>query len=354
MLKNDKLQNMAKATIDGATNITLSIEEADQFLDYVVDQSALKNHARIVKMSKPQKYINCIGYGSGRVLKPAGTFSSSDYISTIDSNQVTLTTEKFRGCVAISDDDKEDLVGENVDWTDAVLKLIAKKIANEIEEIAWISDTHSLGGFAATDARSKLDGWRYMITHSANGEAYENDAYGSATILDAALNSGHDTDFLVAGGISEYYSTKNAWEHKYGKIRRAMPAVYKQINAADFRFFNHTQITEEYMEAVSARQTQLGDQAVMGIENPKYGLTPVVNAPLMSITLDADGVHDGGVYTDSLLTPKGNLVLGLQRELKLELYRDTPNERDLWFFSMRAATAIENVNACVICKNLTY
>ena len=41
--------------------ITLTEEEADRFIDYMVDESVMKDYARIERMGKPQKLIRAIG-----------------------------------------------------------------------------------------------------------------------------------------------------------------------------------------------------------------------------------------------------------------------------------------------------
>lgn len=350
MIKNKELMEMAKATQAGSA-VTLSIEEADKFLDYLVDQSVLKNNCRIIRMAKPEKYIDAIGYGEGRFLVPSGSFSTAYYKSQFASNQILLTTKKARGCVAVSDDDKEDIpTGE--DWTDVLMRLIAKKVANELEEVAWISDTASLGGFAADDLRSKFDGWRYQLDNSQSGQTYENDITGSTVILDASNTSPEAGDFDNAGKISENSGADCClWEHKYAKMLKSMPSEYAK-SLLDYRFWNHPKVTMDYMEAISGRQTALGDAAIVGADITKYGKVKIVDAPGMSVTLDANGVHGGGAYTDCLLTPAKNLIMGIQRALTLEKYRDAANERDLWFFSIRMCFAIENVNAAVLTHRL--
>lgn len=352
MIKNKELMEMAKATQAGSA-VTLSIEEADKFLDYLVDQSVLKNNCRIIRMAKPEKYIDAIGYGEGRFLVPAGQFTAGSIKSQFVSNQILLATKKARGCVAVSDDDKEDIpTGE--DWTDVLMQLIAKKVANELEEVAWISDTANLGGFGVGDLRSSFDGWRYQLDNSQAGQTYANTVTGGAVILDASNTSPEAGDFDNAGKISEQSASDECclWEHKYHKMLKSVPSEYVGIGWKDYRFWNHPSVTLDYLEALGGRQTALGDQAIMGVAQPKYGTVPIIDAPKMSVTLDANGVHAGGAYTDCLLTPAKNLIMGIQRALTLEKYRDAANERDLWYFSIRMCFAIENVNAAVLLHRL--
>ena len=60
----------------------------------------------------------------------------------------------------------------------------------------------------------------------------------------------------------------------------------------------------------------------------------------------------GGAYTDSLLTPKGNLILGIQRNIKIESQREAADEATYWFYSLRMDNKIENVAACVLMEKL--
>lgn len=354
MMKNKDIVDLSKATHAGS-GVTLSIEEADKFIDYLEDLSVLTKNARIERMTKPEKNINAVGFETGQFLYPAETFSSSDYKTDFDGNQIKLTTKKLRGCVAIFDDDKEDYKAQpNLDWNATILKLIAKKVANQIEEIAWISDTQSLGGFAATDPRSLFDGWRYQINNSQSGETYENDVIGSAVILDASIGSG-GADFDLAGAIAvKDSSAPYAWEFKYKNMLKAMDPRYARVAAKDLRFWNHDKLTLDYNGAVADRATVAGDNALIGNVQNVFSNTPIVSAPGMSITLNSSGVHGGGSYSDSLLTPAKNLIWGIQRSLTLEFFRDAAGERDLWFYSVRMDFAVENVNACVLTKNVTY
>lgn len=327
--------------------ISLEAEEADRFIDYVVDESVLKDNARIVKMDKETKNIRALGFGSGRFLKPAATFSQSDYKKEWAHNKIALKTEKVRGCVVVFDDDLEDGIEGNA-FKEHLLRIVASKIATELDEAAWISDTHNVGAFGADDIRSLWDGWRYQITHSGNGQDYENKVSGSAVILDATA------DFDLAGKIAEQDAEPPYnWEFKYAKIFKRLASKYKKVGLANMRYWESDQVTMDYVNALSARSTILGDQAIMGATAMKYGKVPIVDCPLMPTTLDLNGVLDGGNFTDVLLTPAENLIIGIHRKLTLESQREAADEATYFFYSMRADFRIENVNACVLCKKLT-
>lgn len=394
-------------------SIVLEAEEADRFIDYVIDESVMKNNARVVKMTKQTKNIRALGLGDNRFLKPGATFSSSDYLKTLTTQKIPLVTKKMRGCVAIFDDDLEDNIERDA-FADHVMRMVAAKIANELDEIFWIGDTASVGGFSATDSRSLFDGWRYRIKYSQVSSGYLSGHYntvsGRATLMtgkaatayvdgSTAITQGtikhpitvngfvyicsvagtqaaageptwptvlggtvvdggvtwrcHAYDTALAGKIAEQNSSAPYnWEFKYGNMMKKLPSKYKKAGLANLRFFQSDQLVQDYIDALSARATILGDKAILGQGPMQYGQVPVVPCPNMPVTMSEAGVLGGGVYGDTLLTPKGNLIIGIQRNLKIESQRVAADEATYWFYSMRADNAIENVNACVLLENL--
>jgi len=351
LLKKNKERMKKALTI--LPSLTLQPEEADRFIDYVVDESVLKNNCRIVKMKNSEKNIQGLGFGSGRFLKPANTFGTSDYKKEFGSNTITLATKKARGCVVIYDDDLEDITVETDDqFTDHVMKMVASQVANEVEEAAYISDTHALGGFAPDDIRSMWDGWRYVITHSAVGQAYYNEVSGGSYVLDATA------DFARAGKIVEREAAAPYdQEYKYSKAIRTMPSKYKKKGGlSQLRFFQNDNVEQDYLDALAKRATALGDTVITGKagEEYAYGKVKLVSVPQMPITLDAAGKLDAGNYCDAMLTHWMNLIWGIQREIKIETERQASDEANYFFYSIRCDFTVENVNAIVLIEKLTH
>ena len=409
--KKEQIEKMVSLS-----TIVLEAEEADRFIDYVIDESVMKNNARVVKMTKETKNIRALGLGDDRFLKPGATFSSSDYLKSLTTQKIALVSKKMRGCVAIFDDDLEDNIERDA-FADHVMRMVAAKIANELDEIFWIGDTASIGGFSNTDSRSLFDGWRYRIKYSQVSTGYLSGHYntvsgratlmtakavtawasspgattaasqgdlthpdtpngfiyictvagttaGSAptfpTVLGATVVDGtvtwrcHAYDTALAGKIAEQNSSQPYnWEFKYGNMMKKLPSKYKKAGLANLRFFQSDQLVQDYIDALSARATILGDKAILGQGPLQYGQVPIVPCPNMPVTMSEAGVLGGGTYGDTLLTPKGNLIIGIQRNLKIESQRVAADEATYWFYSMRADNAIENVNACVLMENLT-
>ena len=347
--------------------ISLYPEEADQFLDCIIDESAMKNYARVVKMTLQQKTIRHIGFGDGDFLYNGDEFNESKYKKQWTQNRITLTSKKIRGCVAVYDDDLEDVRGVTSEaaFVNQLMSIVTKKIANDLEYAFWIGDTNQLHYPWTSDSINGLwDGWRYILTHSQNATGtlseYYNDVCGGADIKEAC-EGGSGYDFDLAGMIAEQDTqAPYAWEFKYHQMIKNMPAKYKANSGlAGMVFINSDLVTMDYLEALSQRATIIGDGIFQGKILNSYMNVPIVNASLMPVALgpDADGTNglvDGGAWTDVLLIPKNNLIIGLQRDIKIESKREPADEATYYFYTMRVDVAVENVNAAVLLTCLTH
>lgn len=344
-----KKRRIKKALVS-MPGMVLLPEDADKFLDYVIDESVLKHNARIVKMARSSRNIRAIGLGAGRVLFPAATFKQDDYKQKFGHNLITLQTTKFRGCVVIHDDDLDEVayIESDNEFTDHLLRMVAADIANDLEEFYWIADTHNVGGFPANDIRSTRDGWRYILTHAQEGEQYYNDVSGAPVLLDAT------SAFKYAGKIVEQNPAEPFdYEFKYSKAKRNLPSKYKKGGLKNLRFIGSDQVQDDFNEALADRGTVLGDRALLGQEEGVYGSIKIAPIPLMPIDLDANGKLGAGDYTDTLLTHYLNLIIGMQRDVKIETEREAADEANYFYYSMKTTMDIENVAAAVLIHKLT-
>lgn len=130
---------------------------------------------------------------------------------------------------------------------------------------------------------------------------------------------------------------------------------------ANFVFLNSDLVTQDYIGALSARATALGDAVFTGKVTPQYGRVPIVDVPLMPTNLGSDalapdywGIIGIASYTDVLLIPKNNLIVGMQKDIKIEPQRSASDECTYYYYTMKVALAIENINACVLTICLTH
>jgi hypothetical protein len=363
LLSMSKKVELMKGLISMAT-ITLSPDEADRFIDYVWDRSVMKNNARLEKMAHKQKYVRGLGLGTTRILHPADTFTSADYKKSLDHDSILLDSEELRACIVVYDRDLEDItVVSGAEFKNMVMGMVTKKLAEELDELYWIADAQSLSGFAATDARSKIDGWRYRLDHSQSGETYENDVTGSTVILDASNTvtaKAASYTLTTSQGIAEQNSSDPYnWEFKFGKMIQHLPSQYKTGGLANLRFFLNDQIEQNYIDALAARSTILGDNAILGTAPLKYGLVPIVTCPLMPTTMKIDTVDTqkealkaDGTLTDCLLTHANNLIIGVQLEIQVEAERSAADRATYFFYTLRTDAAVGDVAGAVLLKRL--
>lgn len=370
MLDNRRFLDMATkltyfAKMVALPSITLAAEEADKFIEAVWDLSRMKNNARLVKMKNQTKNVRSIGFGSGRILVPGDEFDQSKYKKQFAQNKIELSSKEFRAGVLIKDSDLEDInVGNAAQFKSTILSMCRKQIARELDEIYWIGDTHSLSGFADDDARSEVDGWRYQFDNCQTDEAYVNDVTGSCIILDASNTvtaKAADYTLSVTDGIAEQASgVPYNWEFKWTAMLKYLPPEYKLDGLKNLRFFANDQLIDNYTEALMNRSTPLGDAILTGKGTLHFGVVPVVPCPLMPVTMaikDA-GQHEfldsdtPGDLTDLLLTHEKNLIVGIQKEIQLEVERSAADRGNYFFFTIRTDAKIEDVHAAVLLKRL--
>ena len=331
-------------------NIVLDPEEADKFIDYVVDESFWDKNARIVKMAKNEKNIRYMGYDtSKRFLYPADSFASSDYTKTFKEGKITLSSKKLRGCVVIYDDDLEDNI-EGQAFADHLMKIIAKRVANELDEIYYVSNTSA---FASTDARGLTNGFRYHLLHGSPSSS--GDLPNAATELDASSTG----DFDIAGKIAEQSSgAPYPWEFKFAKMLSSLPSKYKVKGLGNLRYFCNDIVASDYIEALSNRGTVLGDNAILGKAPLNFGTIPiqyvVFRRQIHGTGHAGTEAYGSSVYTDVILTNKDNFVIGLHKSLKLESERQAADEATYVYYTIRMDMRVENPEAAVILHDLTH
>lgn len=371
MLSNKNLlRNIGKDQFMKAVslpNISLEAEEADAFIDVIYDESVLFKNANFIRMNKNTKNLRHLGIDQ-RILH-AGTLGPSEYLTQLTENLIQLQAKELVGVVVISDVDLEDLP-EGPGYFDHVLDMSARKISNELEEIALLGDTGTQSGFGAKDARKQLDGWFKQLDNSQSGETYENTVTGSTVMLDASniINGGnygdHTSDFQLDGNIAEQDDTSGLWEFKFSKMLRSLPTKYLQkFSLSELRFYVAPTVESIYIEALTARATVLGDQAILGTQPLSYGRVAVVSTPSIPLTMEAyqsgDTTKDNfdatnGTTSFAIYTTPKNLAVGMQRDIRVEMQRDAINRLTYVVYTIRFDARVEDVAAAVLLKRLEH
>lgn len=345
-------------------NITLDAEEAERFLEGVWDQTSIKNIAQMVTMKSQKKKIRHLGL-TERIMHPEAQMDSTKILTTLLENEIELSTVESRAAVLIKDADMEDMnIGSAAEFKAAVMRIIQNKLANEIEEWLWISEsTIDRSDFGADDIRSTIDGWRFQLDNSQTGQTYVNSVTGSATILDASgtvtADSASYSITTTQGPIEFAAAAPYHPEFKLEAFLQNLPTQYLRL-LPQMKFLMHNRLWGAELSGERNLGTEI---AHMSLRNPtgfdQFDGIDVVQAPLLPLTMaiDTDSVQfeklddtTPGDLTDVVLTPADNLVFGVQLDLMMETERSAASRGNIFWFTIRADAKIRDVNAAVLGK----
>ncbi len=317
-------QRLTKATItSGGWTYGLGMEEAQHFIDYIVDQSVLLKQVRTVTMPHLTYNLDKINLG-GKVLKKATPgVDPGDTVSVTDPTQVQLTAKEVIAIVSVGDDTLEDNI-EGEAFLQHLLGMIARSAANEIEQAAVHGDT-------AVSDTGILDRWNGWLKLAKAGGAHVTDA------LD-------DTD--------QYWPGVNG--SKATKLLKSLPTKYRQ-DPRNLAWLLHPDLYLDYNEELASKGYSEAWMAITGIADvPLRGLKNI-QVPLlktdMAYTKPGEPPTNHTDGTAVILTDLRNLIFGIHREIRIEPFRQPRKRCTDYVLTMRADCQIENGDAIAIYEN---
>jgi len=393
-ISNEEL--VQKATIvadDLAAAGKLNPAQSDKFIDYVIEETILKDNARTVRFRNESLDIDKIGVGK-RAAVPKAEAADPQVRRGISTSKVTLTPSEIMVPFEIGDNFKEiNIEGENV--SDTIVRLMATSLANDMEELYINGNT--LGPAA-------LEG---DLIDNGSSTQYVKDTY-------LALQNGWFT--LAEGGNIVDALGQNIGLSIFSQAIRAMPTKFRR-NMANLRWILSPDLWQLYLEKLSTRATMLGDDAARGgggVPGP-FGITAVPvpllpfqptvvehvvlngttavslkNAPVTNVvvtpntlagtpttpyvvttdyTLDAaagtiartggGAIGDGDTVKVTyqanpqlLLTHFSNLIVGIGRDIRIEKDRDIYKGVDQYAITAKIAAQTEELTAIVKVRNI--
>ena len=377
-----------------ASPSALSKEEADKFIDYVVDQSFMKANARVERMNAPTKTIAKVGIGQN-ILKPAKSAVDPGNTVSITTDQLTLETKEIIAIAEVSDDSLEDNI-EGDAFVDHLMRMIASQAANELDLMCMygkrIADPN-----AATDIKQLVNGW-----------------------LTIARENGHLLNARDAAMFGD--ALGEIKPDKLSRIVKSLPNKYRG-NKGNLRFLLADDIYQDYNDFMGARAVATADPYLLGVGRLTYSNIPMTSVSLMptdrpvvkigggnttltnspaagsnllkfadatnfavgdTVVLDFQGGYEevvtiavvagtditisGTLYythvagqtakectcdgTDLMMSDYRNLIFGIQRDIKWETERHPRRRSTSFVMTLRVDTQIENPDALVIMQGL--
>jgi hypothetical protein len=228
--------------------------QSDTFLDYVVDETMLKDNARIVKFTGESLVLDKLGLGK-RVSVPAQEAVDPGVRRGVNTSKVTLIPKEIMTPWEIGDTFKEiNIEGAKVE--DHIAQLMARQSANDVEE--WYLNGDVLGPAIN----------EYDYKGGGDPNKYVKDGLW-------ALASGW---FRIGdGGHVTSFAGQNIGSSVFGAMIRAMPTKWRR-DLSSLRWFMSPDLLQLFYEKLATRGTALGDKVIMEGANggiPIMGVKPV-------------------------------------------------------------------------------
>ena len=391
-MTNEELIQKAVITTDAlAASGKLNPVQSDRFIDYVIDETVLKNNARIVRFRNETLEIDKIGIGT-RVSMPKAEAQDPGLRRGVTTSKVSLTPKEIITPFEIGDLFKEvSIEGDMVE--DHIVKMMATATGNDLEELYINGNTL---GPAILESDYKDGG---------STTQYVKDAY-------LALQDGWGK--LATGANVVDAEGANVGLSIFGKLLRAMPTKFRR-NKGNLRWFLSPDLWQLYLEKLATRATALGDQAAAGgelgpfgvkaVPVPLWDLQPQIvahvalsgttqvslgfapvsnvvvtvntlgNTPLTPYVETTDYVVDyaaglinrtgGGAISDPetvkvtfnanpqiILTHQSNFIVGIGRDIKIEKDRNIYKGTNEYAIHSRVSVNFEELDAIAFAKNI--
>lgn len=382
----NKAEKIAKVFSGGenSTLVHLNTAQADKFIDYVVDESVILKSSRVVRMDTPQKVIGKIGI-SDKILYPAQRGQALDTGKRVSAtpDKITLVSQEVIGEVRIYDDEVEDNI-EGVAFKEHMMKMVAKKVANQLERVALYARKVANPG----DLLQMFDGFIKEV--EANGVVVDASVGFSDRYIDkeklAKLRKSIATKYRnilnkwympddVAIDYEVKYEASNNTVNKYGAF--GIDFTKANLMSIDRPVAVSGGFTATVDSAITAGDTSItvddttgatvGDTITLALDEDKSFTTTIKTVTSATVLELDDAVPFSYDETDAkentvtettldgadvILTPDYNFIFGMQRDITIEPDR-VPKERATDFvITMRIDFKVENAEMTGILKNV--
>lgn len=270
----------------------LVAEQAEEFLRVAIKASKALGMVTVKPMARAQYEIPNIRF-AGRVLKPGneGQALGLNDRATPTLGKATLSTKLFKGECRINDEVFEDNI-EQDQLKATVLATIGERVSADMEDVVLNGDTTS-----SDTTLAQLDGLIKQVV----------------------------SNLVAAGGVKLAKSVlRDLW--------KTLPIEFRR-DKSKMKYLTGPDAEIDYRDTLTDRATPEGDKTLTGSGAPvNYSGVEVVDVPLFSQTLG------GGNETAVILADPKNAYVGVQRDIKIEPWRDPAAGQNAFTITLRMDT----------------
>jgi hypothetical protein len=330
-----KANEVTTSDVSEGSGGLLNAEQANRFIDFVVDRSVLMQNARVVRMRTPTLDIDKVSVGTRLMAKATEAATTGQTNAALTFTKVSLSSVKLRLDWEISTEALEDNI-EGAGLEDHIAQMMARQTATDLDDLLISGNT------------------------------------SSDNALLKALNG--FVKLALAGGTTVDEAGNNVSRATYDRVLRNMPNKYLQ-RRNELKFFTGPGVVQDSIFSLQnpnsataatagapAPASVVGEQAFLsGAMGSRGGAgatglapfgIPLVEIPLLPETVTGDYSGASGNHGYVELTFPNNRVVGMHRDITV--YRQFQPKKDTIEYTqfMRVACNIENAESYVIAKNV--
>lgn len=284
------VKDISTADITGAgKGGRLNPQQANKFRDYMVDNTAFLKDVGVEPMTSPEKQIDTLLIGN-RIIRKAIEGQGPNESAGVSFPRTELKTTKIRLAADITTEFGEDNIERSAAY-DHIARNLATQFGNDLADLMLNGDTATL----STDPD-------YAFLSIGDG------------IIKQANTSTRTHKYTMAASPADgdYKDTI------FPKMLDLMPNQFKR-DRTNMRLYCSSKVSDAYIRSIAARQTVMGDETLVNGSAAKY-----IGIPLFPVEYMPDSVI--------ILTNRHNLVMGIQRQMKI--YSKFAERKDLTEYTM--------------------
>lgn len=324
---------MKEITVEDLGPSILNPQRYSEYVKGLMRPETIISDIRFQTMESPVELIDRV-ISPERVLKrlQEGTAATS---SDVTFKQISVGTVPLIGYIPIYDAAMRRNL-QRGDFGTVLTDLLVQATRRDIEDFLVYSRTKT--GDTSGDILLGSDGFIRQAV-KANGDA----TIGN---VDKNVLYGDDTSSTPKPDFDNEISESNVTDLFNEMIKRVPPEYL--ANPSEFKFFVPYEVADAYREYVGARQTVVGDSAMVSGDMPAYKGIPVKYCPVLNKTPNESDTVIGAFDRPVILAQPNNLIFGLFSEIKVEEDREAKAARTDFVVQVEPAAGVEVPESVVV------